>query len=319
MSEYTTQVRYICEFYAGLETDADYKATPAVIEKARPKIFDFDYPIYDSAYKPILERKIINHYYFREIGSETVAQFKFMLARTLNEIMPYYNGLYKSADMDFNPFYDVDYYRTHEGSDAETRTNSRSEKEVSSSEETSGSVDATNYTEQFSSEGSDSTNSTQSTTTENTFNTTDTLTHNTTETVRESDTPQGGLTGIENNNYLSRAEIRSKSGTESTAHTGTDTTESEQAGEVTGERQSSGSEESTTERNTSASKTGSGESSMSGSGQEDKSGTDRYLDHIYGKQGGATYSALLKEYRETLVNIDMMIINELEICFMNIY
>src|SRR5690625_2126005 len=60
------------------------------------EVFDFDYPIFDESYRPILEQKIIDHYYFREIGLETIGQFKHFLKSRMNTIMPYYNQLYKS-------------------------------------------------------------------------------------------------------------------------------------------------------------------------------------------------------------------------------
>ena len=47
MSKYTTEVRFICENFAGLEKSISYKRTLEVIEKARPKIFSFKYPIFD--------------------------------------------------------------------------------------------------------------------------------------------------------------------------------------------------------------------------------------------------------------------------------
>ena len=59
-------------------------------------IFDFYYPLFDEEYRLTFERKFIEHFYFREIGSETVARFKFNLRSTLNLIMPYYNKLYIS-------------------------------------------------------------------------------------------------------------------------------------------------------------------------------------------------------------------------------
>lgn len=74
MSKYTTQLR-------------------SLVESGYP-VFDFDYPIFDVNYKPVLEQKIIDTYYFREIGLETAAQFKHFLKVKLNNIMPYYNELY---------------------------------------------------------------------------------------------------------------------------------------------------------------------------------------------------------------------------------
>lgn len=46
-----------------------------------------------------LNKKILNYYRFREIGQETFGRFLFELETSLNEIMPYYNGLYKSVDI----------------------------------------------------------------------------------------------------------------------------------------------------------------------------------------------------------------------------
>jgi hypothetical protein len=74
MSKYTIQLR-------------------TLVESGYP-LFDFDYPLFDPAYKSVLESKIIDWYYFREIGLETPAQFKQFLKAKLNIIIPYYNQLY---------------------------------------------------------------------------------------------------------------------------------------------------------------------------------------------------------------------------------
>ena len=60
--------------------------------------FDFglkDYPIFDDEYRTILNNKILMHYYMDEIGFETAGLFKVYLNNKMNEIMPYYNELYK--------------------------------------------------------------------------------------------------------------------------------------------------------------------------------------------------------------------------------
>lgn len=79
MAKYTTQIKSVVEM--GVD------------------IFDFDYPIFDEKYRPVLEKKIIDHYYFREIGLETVGQFKWFLKDKLNRIMPYYNQLYTTEGL----------------------------------------------------------------------------------------------------------------------------------------------------------------------------------------------------------------------------
>ena len=60
--------------------------------------FDFqmtNYPIFDENYREILNNNILHHYYENEIGFETAPLFRFYLNQKLNEIMPYYNELYK--------------------------------------------------------------------------------------------------------------------------------------------------------------------------------------------------------------------------------
>jgi hypothetical protein len=58
-----------------------------------------------------LNKKILNYYRFREIGFETVGRFLFELETALNEIMPYYNQLFFSADQDYDMLYNADYTR----------------------------------------------------------------------------------------------------------------------------------------------------------------------------------------------------------------
>lgn len=76
------------------------------------EIFDFDYPIFDEAYRSVLEKKIVDRYYFREIGFETVAQFKWFLRTRLNEIMPFYNQHYLANEVfkTYDPYKNKDFY-----------------------------------------------------------------------------------------------------------------------------------------------------------------------------------------------------------------
>lgn len=97
MSRFTTEVRYICENYAGFDESVGLSKIDEVLDSAVPKVFDFDYPIFEEVYRRPLERKILSHYYTREIGYETVGRWKLALRNKMNEIMPYYNQLYKAA------------------------------------------------------------------------------------------------------------------------------------------------------------------------------------------------------------------------------
>ena len=81
----------------------------SIVESGYP-LFDFDYPIFDEMYRPVLEKKIIDRYYFREIGLETVAQFKHFLRTRLNEIMPFYNRQYLALQIyeTYDPYVNKD-------------------------------------------------------------------------------------------------------------------------------------------------------------------------------------------------------------------
>lgn len=68
-----------------------------------------DYPIFDEEYRPILNQRILDHYALYEIGQETEGMFKFALNRRLREIMRYYNQLYLSEKIVFDPLSTMDY------------------------------------------------------------------------------------------------------------------------------------------------------------------------------------------------------------------
>lgn len=115
MSKYTTEVRFICEQYSGLTESVGLDNVDNVLQSSVDKVFDFYFPIFDESYRRPLELKILKHFYTREIGAETVGLWKLWMNDKLNVIMPYYNQLYKSALIEFNPLYDVNVTRTHSG------------------------------------------------------------------------------------------------------------------------------------------------------------------------------------------------------------
>ena len=64
-----------------------------------------------------LNRKILDHYFYREIGQESVDMFRYMLNHKLRLIMPYYNQMLYSETLKFDPFSTMDTIR--EGSNKE--------------------------------------------------------------------------------------------------------------------------------------------------------------------------------------------------------
>lgn len=180
MSKYTTEVRFICETYAGLDHSVGYENVDDVITKALPKLFNFNFPIFDENYRSVLETKIVKHYYTREICCETLGRWKMFLNTKLNEIMPYYNKLYESADHQYNPLYDADYFREGNKRGEETGQNTHNSTRTDNLKEENNIVRTDNLT------------------TENEIEAENKNDH----WDYYSDTPQGGLNGIKNNTYL---------------------------------------------------------------------------------------------------------------------
>lgn len=122
MSKYTTELRFICESVSGLEESKGYDDVDNIITQAAPLIFSFDFPLYDETYRLPFEKMILRHFYTREIGYETYGLWKLKLWDKLNLIMPYYNEMYKSALLEFNPLYDTDYTVNHMGQGSGTNS-----------------------------------------------------------------------------------------------------------------------------------------------------------------------------------------------------
>ena len=73
------------------------------------------FPIWDESHRGELEKKIIEHYYFRQIGFETVGMFKFKLNMRMREIMPKMIQLYKTTQFNYNPI--ENYNMVEQGTD----------------------------------------------------------------------------------------------------------------------------------------------------------------------------------------------------------
>lgn len=231
MSKYTTELRWVIENGYDLQLN--------------------EYPIFDENYRQKLNQKIINHYYFREIGFETVGLFRFYLKQTMNEIMPYYNQLYESALLEIDPLNTINFTETL------TRTKI----------------------------GNDTKNFNEDTTVNSNGNSNSNSTKNTNFKDVESDTPQGMLSigNIEGELYASYARIsKNEDTTNSTAHQETTDTQKRKNDEKIN--------------------------------REDNENYTRTE-----KGNRESQSELLMKYRETFLNIDMQVINELNDLFMGLY
>lgn len=97
-------------------------------------IFDFEYPFYSEEYRPTFERHFIEHFYFDEIGQETVAKFKQRLKIKFNLIMPYWNKIFLADNLEQRILdnYDVTETYTREVSNNSTATNESTNKNLQS-------------------------------------------------------------------------------------------------------------------------------------------------------------------------------------------
>ena len=452
MSHYTTEVRYICEEAAGLDESKGFNNVDNILNASAPRIFDFGFPIFDENYRLVLEKKILKHYYTREICAETVGLWKLWLDARMNEIMPYYNKLYESELLEFNPFYDADYTRTidRDKTGSEDNTNSRTNSVmgthtgtvvddgsnnlaqtgtiVADTEHTGTVTDAVQergtivedtehtgtITDRLQQTGTvakdiDSTEDMDGTVTDDidstlrktgTINTDDDTTNTRTDNLHATDarhdkndrwdyfndTPQGGINGVEDLEYLTNVRHIVDDGTGSGGtldNTGTqtnvkdatiletrnttDTTDTVDEKTYDTQKTIDATETQTFNKTDTNTKTLNNEdektttfnkdtTDLKTMNNEDETTTtfnkndnrdidntrtyneatsestsnsellnkqiaseEDYLEHVVGKFPGRSYAQLLKEFRETFLNIDMMIIEELADLFMLIY
>lgn len=196
MSRYTTEVRYICESLAELDKSVGYSNVNEVIEKSRNKIFP-PFEIFDESYRPVLETKILKHFYTREIGCETFGLWQLRLDAKLSVIMPYYNKLYKAINIDIPVIDNVDINVEHNiDRNVDTKVN-----------------DSTDITGGSNTEANTTTNTATNTTASSK--------------IRHSDTPQGSLENLESNEYMSDATLSDTTqtvNTDNTSNTSSNTT-----------------------------------------------------------------------------------------------
>lgn len=110
MSSYTMQLR---EYIEQATQDQESLTMKQRIEEGRKKLFDFEYPIFDSAYKATFETHFIRKFYMREIGFETEGLFKFQLETWLIINMPYFNKLFQSELLVYDPLTNAKMNVTH--------------------------------------------------------------------------------------------------------------------------------------------------------------------------------------------------------------
>lgn len=275
MSRYTTQVRWIVE-----NSTPQFESFPMSqrIEEALPKIFNFNYPIWNEGYRRILEKKIIMHYFNKEICMETVALWKLYLEERLNLIMPYYNKMYETTVKDY------DWLTSHNM--VETYDNSKNNV-INSSSQSTGTVSQN-----------------------------DNGTSTTKDNKSESGNETGETTGVETDkNKLLKSDLPQTNFAGHDYGTNLDESEGSKNNNVTSGKDYSNTSNSTGEVNTVNKSTGENTSSAS----IDSTGNTNENYTRTTKGYNVVPTDLLIKYRESLVNLDRMVIDDLYDLFMLIY
>ena len=255
------------------------------------ELFDFDYQFDDPNFKAQIEQAVIDYYYNYEIGTETPAEFKRRFQAKWLSIIDYYNQLYNTTLLTYNPL--INYKLTE------------ALEQLATSNNTQNSVTDTSSNGTTTQEGTDvleQTTSTDSTRTDNlTVNTTNSSEGSGNE--KTSDYPQQAIAG---GDYLDgeKTSTTNTSGTNTTLNTGTQTN----AG--TGQNDST-----TTSDNTSHS-----EDSANTTGTLTAEGTTNtnYEKTIEGLTG-TSYQELIVKERQNLIRLIPMVISELKPLFILVY
>ena len=338
MAHYTTQVRTICETVAGLSNSAGYTDVETVLTDSWDKIFT-PFPIYDEAHRADLCKKILLHYYMDEIAFETVGLWKLALNTKMQEIMPKYNELYSISASITNPLHNKSVVKEFTGNVTDDKTSTRTDnlKDTHSGDVKTTHTD-TRTDDLTDTNGGKIVTDTDSTRTDNlsakkTVGTDATVSSEASTSSNvdtySSDTPQGSLSDVKSGKYMTTANISDST----TTTKGKDTT----ATETTDTTVNTGTQKNTTMDTVSDSrtlkKTGTvkdeGTSTVTDTSAVAHTGTvsdvgktvsdSKHTENVSGYDGSDIQGELLAKYSKSIINIDMMIINELSDMFMQIW
>lgn len=294
MSKYTTELRWIIE---QINADHNFQTSyldpiqiiDARIQNARTSIFSFDYPINPDD-KIRFECNFLRHFYTREIGFETYTLWRLKLADELNMIIPKYNKLWdevtKYRDIDLTANSDYQVIRQYSGSKTLTGLETLEALRTDNLQETSqGNRTRTDNLQQRD-VGSDA----------NVVNA---------DRVRAySDTPQGNMQNLLNEKYLTNLTHEYENGSTNTRNT-------------SNTRNNTGTQQNTD--NSTKNNTGTVKNENETNRSENASDTQNETVTHKGKNGGITYAEAILKARETYLNIDLMLCNELRDMFMLIW
>lgn len=250
-----------------------------------------DYPIFDEDYRNVLNKKILQHYYFGwEIGYETPQLFTYYLNQKMREIMPYYNQLYKSELIEIEPLTRLDWGETYHRSNITTEDKDGTYKNKTDDVYTATHTDVLNVSTHDTDDGTSKTTDSNNTYTQG----------------ADSDTPQNATLDV-------KADFTDFPASNAQANN----VDSVGKSDTTTKRTMDGTRDSTDTRNDDTTNNRTDDSVTT---QDNEFRTlEDYTRKYTGNNASRTDSEMLMEFRKTFLNIDMMVIAELEPLFMSIY
>lgn len=121
MAKYTMELRKVCDYYTREEVEKWFK-NYELTDFLRPDEIE-SIKTANIWSKDRLAKKIVDHYFMREIGFETPALFKHYAMVTMQEIMEEKLPLIYSSSIKYDPLINVDYTETFEREQEGTASN----------------------------------------------------------------------------------------------------------------------------------------------------------------------------------------------------
>lgn len=345
MATYTMQLRDVIRMVNGnISNDIE-----SDIKKAIPRIFNFPVNIWLDGYEEVIFTKFCERFYMREICAETYPLWQLFLKRHIQLVMPYYNNIYKTTIYEFDPNFNVDMLTTHIGKDTDNINinrngeNLQTHSAIGNVQENSEDIESrnskTNSTDTISKESSETIEYGKTT---NVLRTPDILSRTETNGESTSNTNTHNIDSDFPNSKANSVSLYGSNGTDGTTSNNTNDST------VSNTRESGNENTTTTESGTDTKKTTGNDTetenykeehtlsrtgrnvtdstentNISGTTKEtdihDRKGTNEYETRVKGNDGRYTLANLIKEYREILINIDEMFLNDCEKLFMSIW
>ena len=302
MSSYTMQLRTIIEQASQYETGLSHNER---IEIGRKKLFNFYYPIFDERYRKQFETNIIKEFYFKEIGFETEGRFLFELEHFLNLNMPYYNQLFESELIEFDPLesYSLETVSKREIDSDKTENKNN---QLNTESETLG-IDKNT--------GKQTTDTTNNQTHTENDKVTNKETGNEFNRQIFGDTPENRLrltTKADGTGVLEYA----TNITENTSSSKNDSDSQRNSSSITDDKQKSTVD---TTNDTNSSVNNQSNMNQTENNTENSDIDESFTESKRGSIGVKTYSEMILEYRETFIRIEKMIYQEMKELFMLVY